>query len=181
MYQSSSSDNEANIRTLENKSSCPSLMHGKGVPTFKTRNDIAAILNNEPGFHRGVELGVQHGHFSLHTLTNWPNCDEYHLVDLWGHQENYHDYANRDDAKQEEIYQGAMKRLKGVQDRIHVCRNYTTVCVKNFQDGYFDFIYVDARHDFKGVWEDMVAYWPKLRVCLVWFGLQISHHSPTFT
>ena len=23
--------------------------------------------------------------------------------------------------------------------------------------------YVDARHDFKGVWEDLVAYWPKLR------------------
>jgi len=28
---------------------------------------------------------------------------------------------------------------------------------------HFDFVYVDARHDYKGVYEDMVAYWPKLK------------------
>ena len=39
-----------------------------------------------------------------------------------------------------------------------------------FEDGYFDFIYVDARHDFKGVWEDLVAYWPKLRAGGIFAG-----------
>jgi len=29
---------------------------------------------------------------------------------------------------------------------------------------YFDFIYVDARHDFKGVTLDLELYWPKLKV-----------------
>jgi hypothetical protein len=96
-------------------------MQGRGVPTFKTRYDIAAILNNETGFHRGVELGVQHGHFAHHTLHHWPDCDEFHLVDLWGHQENYHDYANKGDDEQEKIFQNAMKKLKDYQDKIHVC------------------------------------------------------------
>ena len=37
------------------------------------------------------------------------------------------------------------------------------MCVEEVADGFFDFIYVDARHDFKGVYEDLVAWWPKLR------------------
>jgi hypothetical protein len=31
-------------------------------------------------------------------------------------------------------------------------------------DGHFDCIYVDARHDFKGVYENLQVWWPKLRV-----------------
>ena len=152
-------------RGLNNKSSsCPSLMQGKGVPTFKTRMDLPKLLDNEPGFHRGIELGVQSGKYSYWTLTQWTNCTEYHLVDLWGHQENYEDVANVDQAKQEKLYQNTLRDLKEYKEKLHVCRNFTSVCVKSYEDEYFDYIYVDARHDFKGVWEDLVAYWPKLKV-----------------
>merc|ERR1712086_974128 len=50
------------------------------------------------------------------------------------------------------------------KDKIRVCRNYTTSCAKLVEDDYFDFIYVDARHDFKGVFDDLVDWWPKLKV-----------------
>ena len=30
---------------------------------------------------------------------------------------------------------------------------------KTYDDGYFDFIYVDARNDFKGVSLDLAAFW----------------------
>lgn len=85
-------------------------------------------------------------------------------VDLWGHQENYHDFANSDQDTQDEIYTNAMTHLNAWKDKTHVCRNYTTICVENYDDGFFDFIYVDARHDFKGVYADIEAYWPKLKV-----------------
>lgn len=39
---------------------------------------------------------------------------------------------------------------KSSQDKIEVCRNFTTECAKNYKDGYFHYIYVDARHDYKG-------------------------------
>ena len=142
---------------------CPSLMNGTGVPTFKTRMELPKILQNE-GFKIGIELGVQYGHYSQRMLSKWTNCTEYHLVDVWAHQENYEDYANVRQEEQEDIYNTAMKTLEAYRDKIHVCRNYTTVCVETYPDDYFDFIYVDARHDFKGVWEDLVAYWPKLKV-----------------
>lgn len=31
------------------------------------------------------------------------------------------------------------------------------------KDGYFDYIYIDARHDYCAVQEDIEAYWPKVR------------------
>ena len=156
-------DNAA--RSLDNQSSaCPSVMQGKGVPPFKTRMDLPTLLNNQKGLHRGIELGVQSGKFSYWTLTQWTNCTEYHLVDLWGHQENYEDVANVDQVKQEKLYQDTLRDLREYKEKLHVCRNYTSECVKRYDDEYFDYIYVDARHDFKGVWEDLVAYWPKLKV-----------------
>jgi hypothetical protein len=35
--------------------------------------------------------------------------------------------------------------------------------VSLFQDNTIDFVYVDARHDFCGVYEDLSLYYPKLK------------------
>jgi len=137
-------------------------MHGGGVPTFMKREELGTIIQAE-GLTRGIELGVQRGYFSKSILSNWPSCTEFHLVDLWGHQSNYDDAANVDQEAQDAIFNEAMENLKPWKQKLHVCRNFTTSCATTFEDDYFDFIYVDARHDFKGVWEDLVAYWPKLR------------------
>ena len=32
-----------------------------------------------------------------------------------------------------------------------------------FQNESLDFIYIDARHDYKAVWDDLEAWFPKLR------------------
>lgn len=146
-----------------NSGTCPSVMEGPGVPTFKTRSELGRIAQAE-GFAIGVELGVQNGYYSKEMLSSWPGCEEYHLVDLWGHQENYDDVANVNMAAQEKIYRRALESTSEWREKVAVCRNYTTSCVDMFDDEYFDFIYVDARHDFKGVWDDVVAYWPKLKV-----------------
>jgi hypothetical protein len=144
-------------------------MTGAGVPTFKHRDDIGDILQLE-GFTTGLELGVQYGYYSNAMLSRWSKCVEYHLVDLWGPLENYEDYANVDQNKQDKIYDDAMERLKPWKSKIRVCRNLTTVCSTNYEDEYFDFIYVDARHDFKGVAADLEAYWPKLKTGGIFAG-----------
>lgn len=85
------------------------------------------------------------------------------MVDVWAPLENYIDYANADQTAQDEIYADAMERVRPFKSKIHVCRNFTSVCSKKFKEEYFDFIYVDARHDFKGVEMDLKDYWPKLK------------------
>jgi len=51
---------------------------------------------------------------------------------------------------------------KGYVGSVVQCRNYSTVCVKMFADRSLSFVYVDARHDRKGMLEDLQAFWPKM-------------------
>ena len=46
---------------------------------------------------------------------------------------------------------------------IEVCRNFSTACAPLYPDGSFDFVYVDARHDYASAMEDIRAWWPKVR------------------
>ena len=151
------------IRTNNNApSGCPSLMQGRGVPTFKRREYLGQLLQSESEagpttFTRGIELGVQQGMYSKTILSKWPSCTEYHLVDAWAHQENYKDVANIDQQSQNRNYDTTMANVEPWKDKIRVCRDYTSECVHKYEDNYFDFIYVDARHDFKGAYEDMAS------------------------
>ena len=138
---------------IQDKGRCPNgVLTGPGVPTFMTRDDLGKVIEGEHNFTRGVELGVQRGLYSKTILSQWTSCKEYHLVDIWAHQENYEDIANVNQGKQNEIYDSAMKNVAQWKEKIHVCRKYTTHCALLYDDDYFDFIYVDARHDFKGVY-----------------------------
>ena len=153
---------------------CPSVLTGPGVPTFKTRNDLGKIIKGE-NFTRGVELGVQRGIYSKTILSQWTSCAEYHLVDIWAKQENYVDIANVDQRQQDEIYERAMQNTDLWREKIHVCRNYTTHCAILYDDEYFDFIYVDARHDYKGVYLDISDWWKKLKVGGIMAGKLHQH------
>ena len=155
--------NNSTPATKKPLSSSHCTMGGLGVPTFKNRDELGTIAQNE-GFTKGLELGVQRGIYAKTILSQWHNCTEYHLVDLWAVQENYEDIANVNQEQQDNNYKLTLDTLSPWTSKIHVCRNYTTACVTKFEDQYFDYIYVDARHDFKGVYEDLIHYWPKLRV-----------------
>lgn len=129
---------------------------------FKTRNDLGDLYESR-GYKHGVELGVQKGRYAEHILKHWPSCESYLLVDLWQHQENYLDYANINNIEQEKNYQFTLNRLKPWKSKLQVCRNFTTVCGKDIKDGTLDVVYVDARHDYYGVFEDLKTWWPKLK------------------
>ena len=47
--------------------------------------------------------------------------------------------------------------------KVHVCRNYSHICAQKYPNEYFDWVYLDARHDRKGVLADLEDYWPKLK------------------
>lgn len=106
---------------------------------------------------------MQKGHFAARTLQSWANCSSYVLVDAWRNLPNYHDVANHDDAMQDSIMHEALESVAPWSDRIVVCRNFTSSCAPVFPDASFDFVYVDARHDYIGVTEDLMLWWPKAK------------------
>lgn len=136
------------------------------VPTFKKRVELASIRNDE-GMTSGVELGVQRGLFAEDMLRKWLSCKHYVLVDLWKHQENLEDAANFEDQVHSDFKQQAVSRLKVFEDRtkIEICQNFTSNCAQVYKkrNHQFNFLYVDARHDYKGVLEDLEDWYPLLK------------------
>jgi len=129
----------------------------------KKRNDIGYLLE-ELNFTHGVEVGVQRGRFSaIHVLPHWKSCQSYKLVDLWANQENYVDSANVADNMQEQIFRGAKARLAKFGNITEFFRMSSLEAAKLIENVSLDFVYVDARHDYCGVKEDILLYWPKLR------------------
>jgi len=135
----------------------------------RTREDLGATLNRLGLRGVGVEVGVQQGLYSKVLLEKWQHADLYVQVDLWEHQENYKDVANFENSIHEEFMKrscsyGELMKQQGYVGEVIQCKDYSTECVKFFKDSSIDFLYVDARHDRKGVLEDLAAYWPKMKV-----------------
>lgn len=154
-YDASPASSKPKLRPVSRPPALP-------IEPFRSRNDLAAYLEQQ-GFTVGAEIGVQLGLFAEWNLRNWPSCTKYILVDTWQRMPNYEDAANYDDAKQDYIYQEALRRLNPYQSKLQICRNFSISCALQFPDEFFDFIYLDARHDRKGLSEDLAAYWPKLK------------------
>ena len=120
-------------------------------------------LVQEHGFTTAIEIGVKGGNFALYFLKSWKTLKKYHLVDLWAHQKNYIDGSNGNDASHEKMYDRTKRRLKPWEDKTEFHRMLSTEAAKDFEKESIDFIYIDARHDYCGVMEDIEHYWPILK------------------
>jgi hypothetical protein len=134
----------------------------KPLPVLQNRNELGALLEKE-GLKVGVEIGVQRGGFAEITLGAWTSASKYYLIDPWKHQNNYADGANVNNNEQEQILNEAKHRLAKHGDKVVFLRKFSTEAVDDFEDESVDFVYVDARHDYNGVMQDMTLFYPKLK------------------
>lgn len=135
-------------------------------PLFQ-RQDLGPLLQSL-GALRGVEIGVQRGIFSAEILAKWHKCQSYVLVDPWKHYaaskgEVYDDAANRGQKEQDALFESAKTLLNKWTDKTKFLRMGSEEAVLHFPDKYFDFIYLDGRHDYLSVQTELRLYWPKLK------------------
>lgn len=131
---------------------------------IKTRTDIGKYLNLLQ-MKRGVEVGVQRGRFAMRTLSQWAVCETYKLVDLWGVDPNYKEPGSDSNAVKNGHMMAAQALLKKWTDKgvTEFFPMRSDDAAKKFPDNYFDFVYIDARHDYCAVLEDIRLYYSKLR------------------
>ena len=135
------------------------------LPIIDYPVDLALILQEEKK-SVGLEIGVKQGDFATAVLSRWTNCEMYYLVDPWAHQANYSDHANVAQNVQNEFFDQTKEKLHRFEERgteLVYLREYSSTAVDKIPDNSLDFIYVDARHDFQSVSEDLRLYWPKLK------------------
>ena len=133
-----------------------------GLRPFKDRTVLPELLN-EYNLTTGIEVGVKEGAFSKQMLDRWKSCEKYHLVDLWAKQENYADLANVENHVHDQFYANARKNLNAHLEKVEFYRMLSTEAASKFEEESIDFIYIDARHDYCGVKEDLEHYWPILK------------------
>ena len=132
---------------------------------LRSRGELPDYLTALGLLGAGVEIGVRDGDFSAHLLSHWAG-ERLVLVDPWAAQNAslYNDVSNVAQAEQDArfalVTSTMAQRFPG---RATVLREYSVAAAASFADATFDFVYVDARHDYAGVLEDLKAWWPKLR------------------
>ncbi|KAK3265050.1 hypothetical protein CYMTET_26243 [Cymbomonas tetramitiformis] len=135
------------------------------LPPLQTRDWLGKLLQAR-GYKTGLEVGVQEARFSEILLRSWPSAEKFYLLDAWTYQKNYVDGANVGQREQNKVMEHASRRVARYQDRnktrVELIRGFSTEKAPTFRDRSLDFIYLDARHDFCAVREDMEAYWPKV-------------------
>jgi hypothetical protein len=129
-----------------------------------TRTEFPVLLNERRLLGCGVEIGVQLGEYSATILKYWRGM---HLisVDPWlsDAPENYIDIANVPQSQHEERYQATCQKLEPFGARSSIWRMTSLEAAPRIPDYSLDFVYIDARHDYASVMEDLIAWVPKVR------------------
>ncbi len=133
---------------------------------MKSRKDFPELLNLMGLTGRGVEVGVAEGHFSECILKSWVGR-ELLLVDPYQWQFSKLDRSDKEQQQHDFNYGQAVYRMVNSP----WCRSRHKFVVKKsveaaaeIPDVSLDFVYIDAKHDYRSVWADLTAWYPKVKV-----------------
>jgi hypothetical protein len=147
----------------------PSLLDARDTyPTtlafVSERAELPFLLNHRLLLGCGVEVGVKEGEFSETILRHWRG---HHLISVnpWRADapDRYADLANVPQAQHETFYQTALRRLAPFGERSSIWRMTSLDASRLIPLASLDFVYIDARHDFASVLEDLNAWFDKVR------------------
>jgi hypothetical protein len=107
---------------------------------------------------------VKTGKFSDHLLKNWKG-KQLISIDPWlsDDPDAYVDRSNVSQDEFEKYYNETKERLAPYEGRSKIWRLTSVEAAKKVADGSLDFVYIDARHDYESVKEDLKAWFRKVK------------------
>lgn len=128
------------------------------------REELPAVLNARGLTGIGVEVGVRRGTYSHLLLWNWKG-EKLVSIDPWleDARDAYVDKSNVSQSTHERLYEDTKKRLAPFGPRSEIWRLTSVQAAERLEDRSVDFVYIDARHDYDSVLEDLRAWFPKVR------------------
>jgi hypothetical protein len=118
-----------------------------------------------------AEIGVDRGDFSERIL-DIVKPRKLHLIDPWKYEENeiykeslYGGALGGSQAHMDKRFQNVLKRFQAEIEngKVVVHRGYSYEVHDDFEDQYFDWIYVDGNHLFEFVKRDLELYYSKVK------------------
>jgi hypothetical protein len=134
------------------------------IARVPSRDELPALLNARGLHGRGAEIGVKVGRYSDRLLSNWDG-DQLISIDPWLATDP-DEYVDRSNVTQDEFdafYEQARKRLNRHGERSEIWRMTSVEAAAKVPERSLDFVYIDARHDYESVREDLAAWCSKVR------------------
>lgn len=138
--------------------------YGRTIAHVPSRDEIPALLNARSLVGSGAEIGVKTGKYSKHILGKW-HGQKLFSIDPWLAADPA-DYVDRSNVSQEEFDANlaqtkAALAVFGARSEIWRCTSLDAAA--RIPDKSLDFVYIDARHDYESVKEDVRAWFPKVK------------------
>ncbi len=127
-----------------------------------TREQLLTFL---PGNGVVTEIGVNRGDFSA-AMLNASTPRKLHLIDPWNVPADDREDQSLSRKEQAEcVYQKVIKRFENEVNSgvVTIHRAYSTAILDQFDDAYFDWIYVDGSHKYEAVTADLENYSGKVK------------------
>jgi hypothetical protein len=118
-----------------------------------------------------AEIGVHEGEFSEQILAI-TKPELLHLIDPWKHEENpeyrgarYGGLGSEGQARMDERYERVREKFAAEIQRgqVKLHRDFSGAVAGEFEDSYFDWIYLDGNHLYDFVLQDLELYFPKVK------------------
>ena len=125
----------------------------KTILLKQTRTDLSKLFSG-----LGAEIGVEQGIFSEIICQN-DNVKKLYSIDAWKAYREYRDHTRQ--SKLDGFYEISKKRLESYN--CEIIRKFSEDAVTDFMDDSFDFVYIDANHDYKHVYQDICLWIKKVK------------------
>ena len=141
------------------------------ISSTKTQLQIALLLS--PTFDKqsfvGCEIGVWGGLTSKIILCSFPGLFLY-MIDPWKSEGTLRSLNRfRSQKRMDDVMGEAIKTTKFAQNRRQIIRKTSLSALDDFDDLFFDFVFVDGDHTYEGVKDDM-RWWSKVKNGGIFFG-----------
>lgn len=125
------------------------------------RQNLTQLISTLGENLTGVEVGVNRGEFS-HWLLQELSISTLYSVDIW-REYKAHDANSRDDFMASVVMRDAAERLAQFEDRSVMIRASSVKAASILSNMKFDFVYIDAGHEYEQVLEDLQAWFPLMK------------------
>jgi hypothetical protein len=131
---------------------------------LKTRYDIGRVLDSMGLTTDAVEVGVAFGE-NAEIILNTSKLNHIYLVDLWDYVPNENPLGYADAIKN---WTGCMRycadKMQPFGERATMFKETSVKAAATFEDGQFDFVYIDANHMRPYIDNDLKAWFSKVKM-----------------